>query len=568
MLLAATMAGAAVLAAPDRPCGGGAWSRPYDLLITDGIVMDGSGRAPRMAQVAICDDRIAAVSAHLHADARDTIRARDQVVSPGFIDLLGQSELTLLRDGRALSKLSQGITSEITGEATSVVPASPGMRAALAPGLRSLAEWRDLDGYWVTLARARPAINIGTFVSVGTLRTAAVANTDRPATPAELSVMRAHLIRAMRAGAFGISAALAYPPAANASSEELNSLATVAAGYGGGYATHLRDEGPGVTRALEEAIRIGDETGAWVLVHHLKAAGPEAWGQVGAMVDAVHAARARGLRIWGDQYPYTSSSANLSLILPLWVRTGSSDSLLGRLKHPGVRQRLRDELARRWRTDASRSPGDTGTSGPASARLVGVSSQRLVPYLGQTLSAIARQRHQDPADALMGLILADRDRSTVALHSMREEDVMALMREPWVAIGTDAGAISVADTIRFRPHPRTFGTFPRVVGRYVNERHLMTLPEAVRRFTALPAHIVGLRRRGLLLPGYYADITVFDPHGLKDRATFDDPYHLSDGVRAVIVNGKVAWRDGVATGARSGRALRHETPPRADDIAR
>lgn len=524
--------------------------------------MDGTGRDGVPGELAVCGDRIGAMGVNLRARARDTIDADGLLVTPGFIDLLGQSEYTLLRDGRALSKLSQGITTEITGEATSVVPVGPAMLAELTPGLRPLVSWSSLSGYFSALERAQPAINLGTFVSVGTLRAEVVGNVARPASTRERRLMSEKLERTMRSGAFGVAAALAYPPASYASKEELTELARVAAEYGGGYATHLRDEGTGVLAATCEAIEIGERSGAWVLVHHLKAAGPPAWGAMALVTDSIQAARRRGVRISADQYPYLASSTSLSTVLPMWAREGGMDSLLARLRQPTARGKLEAQLRTRWSAAGRDALGSLQQTGPGSIVIAGVGSSRLSQYVGRDLRNIAGQWHVPPEQALLDLIERDRDRSTAVLFSMSEVDVEQVMRQPWVAFGTDAGAISSGDSARYRPHPRTFGTFPRVIAEYVNRRGILTLPEAVRRFTSLPADIVGLTDRGILRAGNYADITVFNPRTLRDVATYQSPYHLSRGVQFVIVNGVVTWRNGMPTGARAGRGLRHSVHAR------
>lgn len=538
-------------------CGGGSVpsagpapaDAPYDLLIRNGMIVDGTGSPWVRGDVAIRGDRIAAVGLLRSAQARDTVDATGLVVSPGWIDMLGHSEYPLLRDGRAVSKITQGITSEITGEVTSVVPVNANTLRELG---RDDVPWRDLDGYFRALEEARPAINLGTFVTVGSVRRYAMGDVDRPPTPLEMDTMRALVAAAMEDGAMGLSSGLIYAPASYATTEEVIELARVAAAYGGGYASHIRSEGDRLVEAVNEAIRIGEEAGTWVQIHHLKASGRPNWGKMPQAVGAIEAARTRGVDVTADQYPYPASGTGLDAIIPNWAHAGGTDSLLARLADPATRARLRTELTAGgtdWNIGAS-------AGGPSGVMIAGVSTDSLRRYQGMRLNQVAEARGQEVVDALMDILLADRAGTSAIYFSMSEEDIEYAMRQPWMMVGIDAGARAADSTVTGKPHPRAYGSFPRILCRYVRERNVITLPDAIRRFTSLPASRVGLDDRGVIKEGMYADFTIFDPNTVCDRATFEEPVQVSAGIMHVIVNGVPVLRDGTPTGARPGRALR------------
>lgn len=528
-----------------QPASDAVWTA--DLLIAGGTILDGTGSPAYRGDVAIVGDRILAVGVLSRVDATDTIDATGLVVSPGWIDMLGHSEYPLLADGRAISKITQGITSEITGEVTSVVPVNARTLAEMEEG-REFVDWTDLDGYFAALERARPAINLGTFVTVGSVRRYAMGDVDRAPTSAELDTMRAAVAAAMEDGAMGLSAGLSYAPASYARTDEVVELAKVVARYGGGYASHIRSEGARLVESVEEAIRIGEAAGVWVQVHHLKASGRANWGKVRGAAAAIESARARGVDVTADQYPYAASGTGLDAVLPSWVHEGGRDSLLARLSNPATRARIRAELA-----------GDaigTSAGGPQGVMVADAEADSLARYEGKRLTEVARMRGQPVADAVMDLILADRASTAAVYFSMSEDDVEFVMRQPWVMVGIDAGSRSADPALVGRPHPRAYGSFPRILCRYVRERGVLTLPEAIRRFTSLPASRVGLTDRGVLRAGAFADLTLFDPATVCDRATFEEPVQTSVGIVHVIVNGVPVLRGGVPTGARSGRPLR------------
>jgi dihydroorotase/N-acyl-D-amino-acid deacylase len=546
-VLAATLS---ACAAPGRV--GPAPVAAYDLLIRGGRIVDGTGSPWYRGDVAVRGDRIAAVGLLPGAQARDTIDATGLVVAPGFIDMLGHSEYPLLADPRAISKITQGVTSEITGEVTSVVPVNANTLRELDARTRARVTWSDLNGYFTALEGARPAINLGTFVTVGSVRRYVMGDANRPASPAELEQMRGLVAGAMEQGAMGLSSGLIYAPASYASTAEVTELARVAARFGGGYASHMRSEGDRLVEAIDEAIRIGEGAGTWVQIHHLKASGRANWGKMRPAVAAIEAARARGLDVTADQYPYVASGTGLDATIPNWAHAGGNDSLLARLRDPATRARIRGELA------GTGGDWDIGTSagGPSGVMIASVSVDSLRRYQGMRLSEVAAARGQEAPDALFDLLVADNANTAAIYFSMSEEDLEHAMRQPWVSVGMDAGARAADSTVTSRPHPRAYGTFPRILCRYVRERRVLTLEDAVRKFTALPAARVGLADRGVVKAGMFADLTLFDPNTVCDRATFEAPVQTSVGIMHVLVNGTPVLRDGAPTGARAGRALR------------
>lgn len=525
----------------------------FDLLITNGRILDGTGSPWFAGDVAIAGDRVAAIGRLAGATARDTIDATGLVVSPGWIDMLGHSEYAQLRDGRALSKITQGITSEITGEVTSVVPVNERTLKEVGFARTDTVDWTDLDGYFARLERRGTAINLGTFVTVGSVRRYAMGDARRAPTDVELEQMRELVAGAMRQGAMGLSSGLIYAPATYATTQEIVELARAASAHGGGYASHIRSEGVRLVEAVEEAIAIGEQAGTWVLVHHLKASGKANWGKMPLAVATIEAARARGVDVMADQYPYAASGTGLDNIIPTWAHAGGTDSLLARLRDPAVRQRLEREIA----PDGREELIGESSGGPTGVMLAGFRTDSLKKYAGMFLSDVARQRNQRAIDALFDLLVADSAATGAIYFSMSEADIELAMRQPWVMVGGDAGARALDSAAAAEhPHPRAYGTFPRVLCRYVRERGVITLPDAIRKFTALPAARVGLGDRGVLKAGMKADVTIFDPATVCDRATFAEPVQAATGIRHVLVNGVAVLRDGAVTGARPGRALR------------
>lgn len=524
----------------------------YDVLIANGRIIDGTGSPWYNGSVAIRGDRIAAIGSLPGARARDTIDARGQIVSPGWIDMLGHSEYPLLRDGRALSKITQGVTSEVTGEVSSVVPVNENTLRELGTATRNNVDWKDLNGYFSHLERTGAAINLGTFVTVGSVRRYVMGDANRPATADEMTQMKALVAEAMQQGAMGLSTGLIYAPASYASTDEVVELARVAAAYGGGYATHMRSEGARLIQAIEEAVTIGERAGTWVQIHHLKASGKANWGKMVQAVATIEAARARGIDVTADQYPYRASGTGLDNIIPNWAHAGGTDSLVARLSNPTMRDSLRREI---MGPDNRVELIGESSGGPDGVMLASFGVDSLRQYTGLSLAEAARRRGQEPINALFDMLVADNASTAAIYFSMSEDDIEYAMKQPWVSVGMDAGARDTVPTSS-RPHPRAFGSFPRILCRYVRERNVITLPDAIRKFTSLPASRVGLSERGVLKAGMFADITIFDANTICDRATFEMPYQTPVGISHVIVNGVPVLRNGVVTGAKPGRALR------------
>jgi len=530
----------------------------YDLLILGGHVVDGTG-APRFpADVAILGDRIAVVGDLDGSAARDTIDATGLTVAPGFIDMLGHSEFRLLADGRAISKIHQGVTSEITGEVTSVVPASDRPRAErereYAPwGIQYT--WDDLDGYFVELERRGTAINVGTWVGLSSLRLHGVGPDERAAEPAEMKAMKDALAAAMDQGAFGLSSGLEYAPGRYASTEEIIELARVVAQHDGFYASHLRNEDALLLEAIDEAITIGEKSGAPVLIHHLKASGRANWGKMATAVERIQAARERGIDVMADVYPYTAASTGLDYLLPDWATTGTPSETLAKLKDPGFRESLEAFLS--GTTPSGEPVLATKAGGPSGVLISDIATESLAHYEGMRLDAVADQRAQSPVEAFIDVLLEDELRTGAIFFVMDEADLIEALRQPWTMIGGDAGVRAFDGPLSDdTPHPRAFGSFPRVLCRYSREQGLLSLEEAVHKMTGLAAARAGLDDRGTLTQGHYADVTVFDADTVCDRATFENPKQLAVGVHHVIVNGEPVLRDGDPTGARPGRGLR------------
>ncbi|MGH9434660.1 MAG: D-alanyl-D-alanine carboxypeptidase/D-alanyl-D-alanine endopeptidase [Terriglobia bacterium] len=529
----------------------------YDVLIKNGHIIDGTGNPWYAGDVAIENGRIAAIGKLAGAKARRVIDARGLVVAPGFIDMLGQSEWALLIDHRALSKLSQGITTEITGEGGSIAPQDALTLAPLEPFLDHYhlkVDWTTLGGYFKRLKATETPINLGTYVGAAQVREAVLGDVDRAPTPAELTRMEDLVARAMQQGALGISTALIYPPGSYAKTDELIALAKVAARYGGIYATHLRSEGATEIQALDEAFRIGREAHIPVEIFHMKVSGKSRWGSMPKIVAMIDAARASGLDVRADMYPYTAGNTSLASCLPPWVANGGPDKLLARLRDAGIRARIKAEMAQDH-PDWENLYVDSG--GASGVLISSVMNPKLDKFEGKTLAQVARMDGKAPLDAMMDLILAD-NAQTEALYFMAgEKDLEYGLKQPWTSIGLDAQETSL-DGPLYEPHdhPRAWGSMPRFLGYYVRQKHLLTLENAIRKITSLPAQREHLAHRGLLEPGYDADITVFNPATIEDTATYLRPASLSTGVDYVFVNGELEYEKGRLTGVYAGRPLR------------
>ena len=532
----------------------------YDILLVGGTVIDGTGAPRRSADLAITGDRIVAIGDLRGRTAGRTIDASGLVVAPGFIDMLGQSEATILVDPRGVSKVTQGVTTEITGEGVSVAPVNAytlRRDSATYTSWGLVVDWRDLDGYFRRLERSGTPINIATFVGATQVREYVLGAARRAPTPDELRRMEALVDTAMRQGALGLSSALVYAPAFYARTSELIALARVAGRYHGVYATHVRNEGARLDRALAEAFRIGQAARVPVEVWHLKLAGQRNWGRMPQILRRFEALRRAGTRVGANSYPYTASATSLDASIPAWAHAGGDDSLIARLRDPTVRARLKRDMGDRRTSPARQESFSQGAGGLTGVLVLGVLDSTLRRYEGRRISDIARDENKDPYDVLFDLLIADRARTGAAYFSMSEPDVRAAVEAPWVGVGSDFGATAPDGPLNMRRvHPRAYGTFPRILGRYVREEHALTLETAIHKMTGVAAERMGLEGRGILRPGNYADVTVFDPAAVADRATFEDPHEPAIGIRYVMVNGQLTLDDGHLTGSRPGRALR------------
>jgi N-acyl-D-aspartate/D-glutamate deacylase len=528
----------------------------YDLVIRNGHIIDGTGSPWYAGDIGIRDGRIAAIGNLSGAPAKQVIDAAGRVVAPGFIDMLGQSELAILADPHVESKLFQGITTEITGEGDTVAPQN---ERTLADSRRQFAhygitpDWRTFTQYFARLRKQGMGINLGTYVGATQVRRYVIGDDDRAATPAELDEMKALVAEAMREGALGLSSALEYPPAPYASTEELIALASASAQYGGIYATHMRNEGDGEMPALEETARIAREAHTAVEIFHLKTAGKPNWGKMPQVVAFIEKMRGEGLDIEADTYAYTAWANDLAAFIPPWAHDGGDEKLIERLKDPAQRARVRKDMetpSTAWDNEWQE------VAGPEGILITTVENPQLISLQGKTIADIAKLWHEDPIDAICDLIVKDHAFTGVAVFGMSEPDVELALRQPWVSIDNDYSGGSPTGILgKEHPHPRAYGTFPRILRKFVREEHLLSLPEAIRKFSALPAQREGLADRGVLKEGMWADLVVFDPAKVRDLATYQRPNQLSAGMDDVIVNGVPEILDGKLTPALAGKVL-------------
>jgi N-acyl-D-amino-acid deacylase len=518
-----------------------------DLVLAGGRVVDGTGAPWFRADVGIRGDRIAVVGDLSRSQARRRIELRDRMVAPGFIDLLGQSERFLLADDRVESKIRQGITTEITGEGESIAPTTPRLLEEVKPfddryGIRP--DWRDLADYF---RRFRASINLGTFVGAATVRAMVVGFGDVEPAPAQLERMQKIVAQAMEQGALGVSSALIYPPGSYARTPELAALAKVAARYGGVYASHVRGEAETLPAALDEAIAIGREARIPVEIWHLKVAGKSSWGRMKEALERIEQARAAGVDVSADVYPYDAARNGLDANVPEWAHEGGVDAMIARFHDPAVRARIQKEL---WH-------GGLGDETPDGILVAAVVNPALEKYVGQRLDAIGKSLGKSPEETLLDLVEADRAQTEVVRFVMSEEDVRLALRRSWVAMCTDdPGQSTDGPFAKRRGHPRGFGSAPRLLGHYARDLGLFSVEEAVRKMTSLPARRMRLSDRGVLRPGMAADLVVFDPAKVIDRATYAEPSRYPEGIDTVIVNGRVVLDEGKLTAERPGRPLR------------
>jgi N-acyl-D-amino-acid deacylase len=529
----------------------------FDVLIKNGHILDGTGSPWYAADIGIRGDRIVDIGKLGDAPAAKVFDAQGLIVSPGFVDMLGQSETSLLIDNRSLSKLSQGITTEITGEGGSIAPQSAKTIASMQPFLdhyHLTVDWTTLDGYFTRLSKSATPINIGTYVGAAQVREAVIGDDNRAPTPQELEQMKGLVAQAMKDGAMGISTSLIYPPGIYAKTDELIELAKVASQYGGLYASHMRSEGATEFDALDEAIRIGREANLPVEIFHMKVSGKPRWGNMPTVVQKIEQARASGLDIRADQYPYIAGGTSLAASLPPWVADGGTEKLIARLHDPQTREKIKAELATDH-NDYENLYFDVG--GGTGVMISSVFSPDLKNYMGQTLADVAKAQGKPELDALFDFIIAD-NAQTGALYFMASEaDLTYGLKQPWTSIGLDAGESSL-DGPLYEPHthPREFGSMPRFLGHYVRDEHLMPLEQGIRKITSMPATREHLTDRGQIRVGAYADITVFNAETIIDHATYAEPTKLSEGVSYVFVNGKLEYNNGKLTGETAGRPMR------------
>lgn len=535
----------------------------FDVLISGGEVYDGSGADPVPADVAIAADRVMQIrprderggsraqAGGSPPEAAVVIDATGKAVCPGFINILSHSPLSILHDPRSLGELTQGVTTEVFGEGSSMGPLTPRLKAELQEnkdGLSYEVSWTRLSEYLRHVESRGSSQNVASFIGGGTLRINGVGYDDRPATAAELDRMRAIVAEEMADGALGIATALIYPPGSYAATAEITELCAVAAQYNGCYASHIRSEGENLHEAVSEFLAICRDAGLRGELFHLKAAGRPHWDKMAGAIELLEQARAAGEPVTADVYPYPASSTGLTSIIPDRYHEGGSAALYDRLADPQVRSQIRAELrgSHRW--------GDVTEA--ESVLILQVTKDENRHCQGRTLADIAAERGADPIDTALDLIASDRSRVGTAFFSMSEDNLRRALQRPWIAISSDGASMAPEGAFLQAPtHPRAYGSFARVLGHYVRAEKVLTLADAIHRMSGLPAATLGLRQRGLLREGYFADVVVFDPDTITDRATFADPHQLSTGVSEVLVNGTITISGGAFTGELPGRAL-------------
>ncbi len=529
----------------------------FDLVILNGRIIDGTGSPWYQGDVGIRGGRIVTIGNLVAAKSERSINAAGMIVAPGFIDMLGQSELTILVAPQLPSKIFQGITTEITGEGGSVAPLNESLIQAdrlTYDHLKLIPDWRSLSQYFARLEKQGIGINFATYVGATQVRRMVLGDVDRKPTPQELDRMQSLVGEAMRDGAAGLSTSLQYAPAPYASTEELIALASEAAKYGGIYASHLRSEGDAIIPALDEAIRIGREARIPVEIWHLKAAGKTNWGRMPEIVSHIEKARSAGIDVSADTYAYPAWFNGLSAFIPPWAHDGGEAKMLERLKNPELRARIRKEMgtpSSTWDNEWQEIPG------PEAIVVSVVHNPALLSLQGRTIAEVAKGRGTDPIETIFDLLIEDDGYTSVAVFGMSEPDVALALIQPWVSIDNDSQGTSPEGLLgREHPHPRAYGTFPRILRKYVREEKQLRLEEAIRKFTALPAQRMRLVDRGILKAGMWADVVIFNPDSVRDQATFQNPNQLSLGMQYVLVNGIPVIDGGRSTGALPGKVLR------------
>jgi N-acyl-D-amino-acid deacylase len=538
-------------------CSAASFAQDLDVVITNGHIIDGTGSPWYSGDIGIRDGKIVKIGSLSNAARKRTIDAQGKVVAPGFIDLLGQSEMTILVDPRLPSKIYQGITTEITGEGGSAAPLNDAIiRADTASyqHLKITPDWRTLRQYFARLEKQGMGINLATFVGATQVRRMVLGDEDKAPSVEQLEQMKGLVRDAMRDGAVGVSTSLEYAPAPYAKTEELIALAGEASKFGGIYATHMRNESDSVLQAIDEALRIGREAHIPVEIWHLKVAGKQNWGRMPEVVAKISSARAQGMDVSADTYAYPAWFNSFSAFIPPWAHDGGDAKLIQRLQDPATRARIRKDMmtpSTDWDNEWQEIPG------PEAVMIGVVQNPKLVSLQGKTLADVAKLWKKDPIDALFDLLVEDQAFTSVAVFGMSEPDVALALQQPWVAVDNDSSGTSPQGLLgEEHPHPRAYGTFPRILRKYVREEKKLTLEDAIRKFSALAAQRMHLSDRGVLKQGMWADIVVFDPATVRDLATFENPNQLSQGMTYVLVNGVPVIEQGKMTGALPGKVVR------------
>jgi N-acyl-D-amino-acid deacylase len=551
-ILVFALSAIALAQSPRRP---GSEFQSFDIVIKGGNVYDGTGGPPRRADIGILKDRIVAIGKLNRASATTIVDAKGLAVAPGFINMLAHSESSLIIDPRSLSELKQGVTTQIFGE-FSMGPLTEEMKQRLRETRgdnQYQIEWTTLAEYLTYLEKRGISQNVASFIGAATIREHVIGLEDKQPTPAQLDEMRDLVRREMESGALGITTALIYPPAFFAKTDELIELCKVAAKYKGKYTTHMRSEGNQLLEAVQETIRISREAGLPAEIYHLKASGESNWPKMDEVIRMIEEARRQGVKITADMYTYPAGGTGLDAAMPPWVFDGGREAAYKRLQDPATRQKIAQSI----RTPTNEWENLYLLAGSADRILLAsFRTEKLKPLAGKTLAEVAKMRGKDPVETIMDLVLEDRSRIGTIYFLMSEENIKKQIRRPWVSFGSDAASIAPeGNVLRSSAHPRAYGNFARLLGKYVRDEKVISLTEAIRRLTGLPATNLELDQRGFLKPGMFADVVVFDPKTIGDRATFENPHQLSVGVRDVFVNGLQVLKNGEHTGAKPGRAL-------------
>jgi len=529
---------------------------PFDVVIKNGVVYDGTGGEGREVDVALRGDRIAGVGDFKNSPAKLVIDARGLAIAPGFINMLSWSNESLIADGLSQSEIRQGVTTEIMGEGDSMGPVNDRVREEMLREQRDIhykVEWTTLADYLRYLEKRGVSCNVASFIGATTIRKNVIGYEDKQPTPQQLDQMRALVQKEMEAGALGIGTSLIYPPAFYAKTPELIELCKVAARYKGKYISHMRSEGNQLLEAVDELIRISREANIPAEIYHIKAAGKSNWPKVDALLAKIEAAQKEGVKITADMYTYTAAGTGLDACLPPWTEDGGYPALFKRLRDPATREKIAAEV---------KTPSDAwenlylAAGSPENILVVGFKSEKLKPLTGKSLAEVAKMRGKDPVETIMDLLAEDESRIDTIYFVMSEENVRKEIAKPWISFGSDESSQAPEGVfLKSNPHPRAYGNFARVLGKYVRDEKVISLGEAVRRLSALPATNLGLDQRGFIQEGMFADVVVFDPATIADRATFAQPHQYSVGMKQIFVNGVQVLKDGEHTGAKPGRAL-------------